>query len=276
MRLRRIYKIILVLMILGGMIQIGIEFGPDMVRRVQDAWISRELKQSDTTKEVTTEGNVVVVATQSAVATVAQTQAETETKPLVMLDKFTSLYAQNMDIIGWLTIDGTPIDYPVMRGHSNDDEYYLYRNFYQVEDDYGSLYVRHKADVYTPSTNVIIYGHDMKDGSMFGTLKKYKAEDYYREHTLIQFDTLYEQRTYEILAVFLSQVYNSDDEVFKYYEFYNATTQEEFDDFYTNVKALALYDTGVEASFGDTFITLSTCSYQVEDGRLVVVAKLVK
>jgi sortase B len=76
--------------------------------------------------------------------------------------------------------------------------------------------------------------------------------------------------------VFLSQVYNSEDDVFKYYEFYNASTEEEFYDFYNNIKALALYDTGVEAVYGDTFLTLSTCSYQVEDGRLVVVAKLVK
>jgi sortase B len=267
-------------MIAGGLLQIGVEFAPDMIRKFQDARLSNEAKKSEiAAKEAATEGNVVVVSVQDPVYTVhAQEETESEETDSApkMLDKFTTLYEQNMDITGWLYIEGTPIDYPVMRGHSNDDEYYLYRNFYQKEDDYGSLYVRHKADIFTPSTNFIIYGHDMKDGSMFGTLKKYKDENYYREHSQISFDTLYESRTYEIMAVFLSQVYDADDDVFKYYEFYDAATQEEFDYFYNNVKSLALYDTGVEASYGDTFLTLSTCSYQVEDGRLVVVAKLVK
>jgi sortase B len=108
---------------------------------------------------------------------------------------------------------------------------------------------------------------------MFGCLDQYENEEYERDHCLISFDTLYEKRTYEIVAVFLSQVYYEDDEVFKYYQFYQADTQEEFDDFYTNIKALSLYDTNVEAQFGDTFLTLSTCSYDTEDGRLVVVAK---
>jgi sortase B len=279
MRLRKGISAVLALMIVGGMVQAGVEFAPDIARKVQDARLSKEFRETATT-EAATEGNIVVVSTIDPVFTAQPTTEEaTEeetTKAIEMLDKFKKLYAENMDITGWLTIEGTPIDYPVMRGHSNDDEYYLYRNFYQNEDDYGSLYVRHKADVFTPSTNFIIYGHDMKDGSMFGTLKKYKDEEYYRQHPIISFDTLYETREYEIISVFLSQVYNSEDDVFKYYEFYNASTEDEFYEFYNNVKALALYDTGVEAAYGDTFLTLSTCSYQVEDGRLVVVAKLVK
>lgn len=93
------------------------------------------------------------------------------------------------------------------------------------------------------------------------------------EHPVISFDTLYEERTYEIIAVFRSQVYASDDDVFKYYQFYEADTEEEFNDFYKNIKELSLHDTGVEAAFGDTFLTLSTCAYHVTDGRLVVAAK---
>lgn len=115
----------------------------------------------------------------------------------------------------------------------------------------------------------------MKDGSMFGDLDLYQKESFYKEHPRIAFDTLYEERTYDIIAVFRSQVYNAEDDVFKYYQFYEAHTQEEFADFYNNIKALSLYDTGVEAVFGDTFLTLSTCAYHVQDGRFVVVAKLV-
>ncbi|MDE5598528.1 MAG: class B sortase, partial [Lachnospiraceae bacterium] len=92
----------------------------------------------------------------------------------------------------------------------------------------------------------------------------------------ILFDTLYEKRSYEIIAVFPSQVYKEEDEIFKYYQFYEAENQEEFETFYKNIKELSLYDTGVEASFGDTLLTLSTCAYHVTDGRFVVVAKRVE
>ena len=108
---------------------------------------------------------------------------------------------------------------------------------------------------------------------MFGDLDLYRRESFFQEHPVICFDTLYEERTYEILAVFRSQVYNSDDDVFRYYQFYEAQTQEEFDDFYENIKELSLYDTGVTAEFGDSFLTLSTCAYHVEDGRFAIVAK---
>lgn len=191
----------------------------------------------------------------------------------VMLHKYVDLYEENKDLVGWLTIDGMKIDYPVMQ--NEDDEYYLHRDFYGNDSKYGCLYVREQADL-DAGTNFIIYGHNMKDGAMFGELDLYLKESFYKEHPAISFDTLYEERAYDIIAVFRSQVYKADDEVFKYYQFYEAKTREEFADFYGNIKALSLYDTGVEAEFGDTFLTLSTCAYHVKDGRLVVVAKRVR
>ncbi len=190
-----------------------------------------------------------------------------------LLEKYAALYEENHDLIGWLSIEGMVIDYPVMQ--CEDDEYYLHHDFYGNDSKYGCLYVRNVADVDTPGTNFIIYGHNMKDGSMFGDLDLYRRESFCREHPIISFDTLYEERTYEVLAVFRSQVYHSGEDAFKYYQFYEAQTQEEFAYFYENIKALALYDTGVTAEFGDTFLTLSTCAYHVEDGRFVVVAKAV-
>ena len=195
-----------------------------------------------------------------------------EEKP-AMLQQYVGLYEENRDLVGWLSIEGMKIDYPVMQ--NGDDKYYLHRDFYGNDSKYGCLYVRKQADL-DAGTNFIIYGHNMKDGSMFGDLDRYLEESFYKEHPTVSFDTLYEERTYEILAVFRSQVYNADDDVFKYYQFYEADTQEEFEDFYGNIKALSLYDTGVEAKYGDTFLTLSTCAYHVQDGRLVVVAKRVK
>lgn len=199
---------------------------------------------------------------------------KTEQETPAILEKYAAFYEKNSDMIGWLSIEGMVIDYPVMQ--CEDDEYYLHHDFYGNEDKYGCLYVRAKADVNTPGTNFIIYGHNMKDGSMFGDLDLYRDESFYLEHSRISFDTLYEERTYEIVAVFLSQVYNSDEDVFKYYQFYQADTQEEFDYFYKNIKKLSLYDTGVSAEFGDTFLTLSTCAYHVEDGRFVVVARKIE
>lgn len=188
----------------------------------------------------------------------------------VMLERFEKLYEENNDLVAWISIEGMVIDYPVMQ--CEDDEYYLSHDFYGNEDKYGCLYVRNKADV-ANGVNFIIYGHNMRDGSMFGDLDLYQDENFYLEHPLISFDTLYEERTYEIISVFRSQIYNSDDDVFKYYQFYEADTEEEFDYIYKNIKELSIYDTGVTAEYGDTFLILSTCAYHVEDGRLAVVAK---
>ena len=197
-----------------------------------------------------------------------------QAKEHVILNKYAGLYEENSDFTGWLSIEGMKINYPVMQ--CGDDEYYLHHDFYGNEDKYGCLYVRERADLNTPGTNVVIYGHNMRDGSMFGDLDFYKDEAFYEEHSIITFDTLYEERSYEIVAVFLSRVYGEDEEVFKYYDFYEARTPEEFQDFYENIKSMSLYDTKVTAEYGDTFITLSTCAYHVEDGRLVVVAKRIK
>ena len=190
-----------------------------------------------------------------------------------MLRKYAALKRENEHLAGWLLIEGRGIDYPVMQ--CEDDEYYLHHDFYGNDSKYGCLYVRERADLEN-GVNFIIYGHNMRDGAMFGNLDYYLKESFYKEHPFISFDTLYEERVYEIVAVFRSQVYRAEDDVFKYYQFYEADTVEEFEEFYTNIKALSIYDTGVEAEFGDTFLTCSTCAYHVEDGRFVVVAKRVE
>ena len=111
----------------------------------------------------------------------------------------------------------------------------------------------------------------MKDGSMFGTLDSYKSKEFYKGHSEISFDTLYEERDYQILAVFETELYCNDE--FPYYQFYQAETENEFQDFYRKIKELSFYDTGVAAEYGDTFLTLSTCSDSGGNNRFVVVAK---
>lgn len=205
----------------------------------------------------------------------------------VILPQYQELYEQNQDLIGWLRIEGTNIDYPVMQT-PQDEEYYLRRDFYGEENRNGCLIMDTDSNVgvgdweheyqngSAPSTNLIIHGHTMKSGEMFGNLNLYEDEAYGLAHNIICFDSLYEQREYELIAVFYSQVFYENQDVFKYYKFFQADTQEEFDDWYHNIKQLSLYDTNVTAGFGDEFITLSCCSYHVEDGRFVVVAKRIR
>lgn len=188
-----------------------------------------------------------------------------------VLDEYKTLYEKNKKLIGWLKIDDTIIDYPVMQTNNND--YYLEHNFNQEYDKNGSLFLDCDCNIYPRSTNLIIYGHHMKSGQMFGQLQKYAKESYGAEHSIIQFDSIYEKATYQVMYVFRSQVYNEDDLVFKYYQFINANSEEEFNSYMKEMAALSLYDTGVTASYGDSLLTLSTCDNSQIDGRFVVVAK---
>lgn len=188
-----------------------------------------------------------------------------------ILDEYITLFEKNKKLIGWLKIDDTIIDYPVMQ--TSDNKYYLEHNFNQEHDKNGSLFLDCSCSVYPRSTNLIIYGHHMKSGQMFGQLQKYAKEAYYEKHKVIQFDTIYEKGTYEVMYVFRSQVYNEDDLVFKYYQFINANSGTEFQSYMEEMKKISLYDTGVTAGYGDSLLTLSTCDNSQKDGRFVVVAK---
>ena len=191
-----------------------------------------------------------------------------------ILDEYKTLYSKNKRLIGWLKIDDTNIDYPVMQTENN--EYYLDHNFNQEYDKNGSLFLDCDCNVYPRSTNMIIYGHHMKSGSMFGNLQQYARESYGKKHSVIEFDTIYEKATYQVMYVFRSQVYNEDDVVFKYYQFIEANSEEEFNFYMKEMASMSLYDTGVTANFGDSLLTLSTCDRSQTDGRFVVVAKRIK
>lgn len=191
-----------------------------------------------------------------------------------VLDEYKTLYEKNKKLIGWLKIDDTIIDYPVMQTSNN--EYYLDHNYNQEYDKNGSLFLDCDCSIYPRSTNLIIYGHHMKSGQMFGQLQKYAKESYAEKHSVIQFDSIYEKATYQVMYVFYSQVYNEDDLVFKYYQFINANSEEEFDSYMKEMEEMSLYDTGVTASYGDSLLTLSTCDHSQTDGRFVVVAKRIQ
>lgn len=194
-----------------------------------------------------------------------------ESSPAV-LNKFKLLYEENPDFAGWLTIDGTRIDYPVM-SKEGDNDYYLDKNFAQQEDKNGLLILDYRCDVLSDMQNIIIYGHNMRTGVMFGTLSKYKDKSFCEEHPTIHFDNLYEENEYEVVAAVLSEVAYEDEEVFRYYDAIDISTEESFNAFRENIYENAIYTMGEELKFGDSCLILSTCDNYTEDGRFVVVAR---
>ncbi len=177
------------------------------------------------------------------------------------------LYKINNDIIGWIRIDNTNINYPIMQTKDRPN-YYLKRNFYKQYSNFGTPYIAENCNI-EESDNLIIYGHHIKGKRLFGELENYKSKKYYNNHKNINFYTIKEKAEYEIIAVFKTSVYTG----FKYYEFYNAKDEREFNAFVKKCKELSFYDTNKIAEYGDKLITLSTCEYSSENGRLVVVAK---
>lgn len=191
-----------------------------------------------------------------------------------ILEEYKMLYSLNQKLIGWVKIDDTYIDYPVLQTSNND--YYIDHNFDQEQDRNGSIFLDADCTILPRSTNLILYGHHMRSGRMFGQLNKYSSQSFYEEHKLIQFDTIYERGTYEVMYVFRSKVYEESEIVFKYYQFINAASETEFNSYMREMAAMSLYDTGVTAEYGDELLTLSTCDYYTDYGRFVVVAKKVK
>ena len=188
-----------------------------------------------------------------------------------VLDEYAGLYAENSDTIGWLKIDGMTIDYVVMQAPDEINKY-LRHDFYGKDSTRGCLFVDEYCDIFN-SDNIIIYGHNMKDGSMFGTLDSYADESFYAEHKIIRFDTIYEKHSYEVVAAISTSIPAKDEDVFRYYEYTSSNDEETFLDYADFIEKNKLYDTGVEINPGDKLLTLSTCAYHTTDGRFVVVAR---
>ncbi len=189
-----------------------------------------------------------------------------------ILPQYLGLYRLNPDLAGWLSIADTPIDYPVMY-LADDNDFYLSHNFDKTQDRNGLLVLDKRCDPKGFGNQILIHGHNMKSGFMFGTLKKYEEESYYREHPVIRFDTLYESREYDIISVFRTTVSSEDTENFRYYEYIRLDDRETFEDFVANAKQEAMYEIPQSAAYGDQLIMLSTCDYWKDQGRLVVVGR---
>ncbi len=200
------------------------------------------------------------------------TESTSSEEEVPYVSPYADYFLEYPDMAAWLYIPDTNIDYPVM-WTPGDETYYLYRHYDGTDNQNGSLLLDTDSSLSPLTTNLIVHGHDMRSGAMFGNLTDYADQTYCEQHKEMLLFTADCERRYEVIAVFYSQVYKKKDTVFKFYKFFQADTEEEFNDFYKNIQKLSLYDTGVTAEFGDRFITLSTCSSHTWNGRFVVVAK---
>ena len=189
--------------------------------------------------------------------------------------KYAKLYATNQDFVGYLSAEGVGLNLPVVQ--TTDDEKYLSKNFYGQSTKYGCPFVTHFNNIETLDTNTVIFGHHMNDGTVFGALDKYKTIDGFKKAPVITFNTLYRDYKWKVIAAFITNAYEKEDNgfVFRYY-FTSLSTEERYAAYLNELMQRSLYDTGVDVLPSDKILTLSTCSHEFEDARFVVVARLVR
>lgn len=206
-------------------------------------------------------------------AKAAENKEETVTEHSVdILDQYAILYSMYPEVVGWIKIEDTHIDYPVMQDPTGQD-YYLSHNFEGKEDAKGAPFVDTDTQIDPLDNNVVIYGHNINNGSQFGDLDLYLDQDFYTSHPNITFDTLYETGKYRIVAVVKTKVKQGDESGFRYYWFRGYEDRGEFQQLLDFIEEGSVYDTGETLDYGDSTIMLSTCEYTVDNGRLVLIAK---
>lgn len=199
-----------------------------------------------------------------------------EQKLQAILRQYESYAEANPDYVGWLHLEDTLVDGPVVQSQLDGNGYweYLYKDFNGNYKFAGTLFLDKSCSIGEPATaNWMIYGHNMNDGSMFGTLKYYRNEEFWREHPTFTFTTRTQVETFEIIGVVQSWVSDYPQGQFEYFYFFDAENEEDFDAFVRQVKENSLYDTGVEAEYGDQLITLTTCDSWHEEGRLAIIGR---
>jgi len=235
----------------------------------------------------------ITVITQETTATTPpeteQTTTETEPPPLVMLDSMKSFTEQNPDTAGWLTVNNTYIDNVVVQTDNND--YYMNKDFYGNYNIAGQLFIDFRCIAndydFNQSDNIIIYGHNQADLTMFGSLKQYKIKkdytknfDFYCQNPTFKFSNLYEEYTYKIIAMFVIEVepyQTRDGVIFDYHNYIQFGSKERtFEEFKENILARTAVNTGVDFDENDKYMTLSTCSNEFEPSRFVVIGRRVR
>lgn len=233
---------------------------------------------------------VITSMTEATTAPVTEeVTTTTEPPPLVTLEQMESLLEANEHTAGWITVGGTSIDTVVVQ--NEDNSYYLNHDFYGSWSQPGTVFADFRCVVNDyddkQSDNIVLYGHNQADGTMFGTLNKYKIKhsntknfDFYLEHPTFTFSNLYQEYTYKIIATFIIEVeprHTRDGQIFDYHNYIKfGSSKYTYEDFIKNVEERSAIITGVDVQKGDKFLTLSTCSNEFEPSRLVVIGRRVR
>ncbi len=262
---KKIICIILIIAIVFSMIYI-IKYCYDIYDAKKQISLLNEISVNKIETEQQESNNAILESEQEQNNNIIQNQENERILKLQELQK------QNADIIGWVEIENTDINYPVLQG--KDNTYYMTHNYKKEYSINGSIFLDKDYIWNPPSSNLLIYGHNNKNGTMFQSLLKYRNKSFYDQHPIIRFTTNNEDANYEIISAFESKVYyKTEKNVFRYYYFINAQNENEYNEFVKNAKNASFYDTGKTAVYGEQLITLSTCSYHTEDGRFAVVAR---
>lgn len=194
-------------------------------------------------------------------------------KDETLLSVYKGMKEDNPDFSGFLMIEDTNINYPVMYNKA-EPERYLTKDINGLDSVSGLPFIDSRCSMEPESDNIIIYAHNMKNGSMFGNLDMYKDEDYCRDHPIIRYDTPDKIREYEVMSVFYDRVYYSDEDDYRFYDFIDAKDKDDYERNINEIIKKSIYDTGIRAKYGDKLISLVTCSYQTDNGRFVITARL--
>ncbi|MBQ8568308.1 MAG: class B sortase [Oscillospiraceae bacterium] len=288
-------KKIIILVVMLALIALLIYFVVFLLIPEDEQLSEEEIKASEETVVITMEETTAV--TEETVVTTAETTVTTEEtttttpepEPLVMREEIKEYYNQNEDTAGWIKIGGTSINSVVVQGEDND--FYLDHSFYGGSSHAGTLYADYRCVVndyaFNQTDNIIIYGHNQADGTMFGTLQYYKIKstntsrfDFYKEHPTFTFSNLYEEYTYKIVAMFVSEASASqapDGVIFDAHNYVKFNDgKRSFENFVKNINERTAVLTGVDMQEGDQFMTLSTCSNEFNNSRFIVIGRKVR
>lgn len=249
----------------------------------------------ETDPNTVTEASESETTTPMVMAPEEETESETTTEalpPLPVMEKYDTeeWYQKNNDMIGWIQIDGTPIDFPVLQ--CEDNKYYLTRDFDRNEVKQGAIFADYKCTFTTRTrpANTILYGHNMITGPSFAKVTTYCPwySDYSRKNMninqyltapTIRFDTIWEEGTYKVFAAMYVNTQEKHGEVFKYYKQRTIESSAEFYTYITKIMDRSLFYTDVDLEYGDELLTLSTCYYpfgKEVDTRFVLFARRVR
>ncbi|BED92249.1 MAG: class B sortase [Candidatus Improbicoccus pseudotrichonymphae] len=190
-------------------------------------------------------------------------------------EKLKSLTEQNSDIVGWISIKGTPVDYPVLQSSFEDPVFYLNHDSNKKKNANGSVFMNASRKFSKSIRNVVLHAHNLKSGRMFGSILKYSSIKFYKSAPIISFDTIYGPEEYKIFAIFKTNTDEKHGKIFNYLRpVFNG--DEDFLEFLYNIKIRSLLNIPVDLNAKDKLIILSTCSYEMPNFRTVVVARKIR